>query len=124
MAFDRMIPEANKADIGLFVQSGDSVQKRFTLPNKFFEYIQARLALCVADLPEMAGLVERYDLGVLAKTHSPPDIAAAIRALTPERIAHHKAKAAQAADQLNWETESERLIAAYAQAIGGIRVSS
>jgi len=53
------------ADVGLFVQPDLSPQKRFTLPNKFFEYVAAGLALVVSDLPEMRALVAEHDLGVL-----------------------------------------------------------
>jgi glycosyltransferase involved in cell wall biosynthesis len=47
VAFNQIIPEANRSDIGYFVHKDISPQKRFALPNKFFEYIMAGLALCV-----------------------------------------------------------------------------
>ena len=63
--FDQIVPAANRADIGYFVHLDTSPQRRFVLPNKFFEYVMAGLALCVSDLPEMARLVRQYDMGVL-----------------------------------------------------------
>lgn len=108
--FDRIIAEANQADIGLFVQSDASPQKRFTLPNKFFEYIMAGLALCVSDLPEMAALLKRYDLGVLVPGLQPGAIAEAINGLTRERIEACKAHALAAAAELNWEVEQHVML--------------
>ena len=116
--FNEMIPKANEADVGLFVQGGYSVQKRFTLPNKFFEYIQARLALCVSDLPEMAKIVNAHDLGVLVPRATPEDIATAINGLTRVRIAHHRAKSHAAAQVLSWENEAQTMLDAYDRATG------
>lgn len=111
--FNEMIPRANKSDIGFFVQEDISLQKRFTLPNKFFEYVQARLALCVADLPEMARLTKAHGLGVLVPSVTPEAIAAQINGLTRERIDAFKRASAAAARTLSWESEAETMLRAY-----------
>lgn len=112
--FDKMVPKANSADIGFFVQEDISAQKRFTLPNKFFEYVQARLALCVADLPEMARLVRDHQLGVLVAKQITPDlIAAQINGLTREKIDTFKRASMAAAKRLSWESEAEVMLKAY-----------
>lgn len=109
--FNRIVPTANCADIGYFVQADFSPQKRFTLPNKFFEYVMAGLCLSVADLPEMAALVRRYGLGSLVPSTDPVVIATAINALTRPRIDAAKHAAILAASELTWEHEQERLLA-------------
>lgn len=113
VAFNEMIPRANEADIGFFVQEDHSIQKRFTLPNKFFEYVQARLALCVADLPEMARLTKRHDLGALVPGVTPEAIAAAINGFTREKIDAHKQASMRAARALSWEEEAAVMLRAY-----------
>ena len=65
---------------------GHSRHNEFALPNKFFEYVMAGLALCTTDLPEMARLIREYDLGVTIAAVEPTAIAAAINALDPDRI--------------------------------------
>ncbi len=115
--YNEMIATAAQSDVGLFVQGGSSIQKRFTLPNKFFEYVQARLALCVGDVPEMAKLVRDHDLGVLVADASPPSIAAKINSLTHQRIDQHKLKVHSAARRLSWEMEAEVLGKAYEEAM-------
>lgn len=109
--FDAIVPAANAADIGYFVQPGGSPQKNFTLPNKFFEYTMAGLALAVSDLPEMARLVTTYDLGVLIDGPEPDRIASALNALTIGQVNHHKQAALAAARELCWEREQEVFLA-------------
>jgi glycosyltransferase involved in cell wall biosynthesis len=108
--FAEIVPTANKADIGYFVQHGFSPQKRLTLPNKFFEYVMAGVALCVSDLPEMAKLVERYRLGKLIEKPDPNLIAGTINSFTNEEIDRHKASSLSAAQHLNWLTEEPVLL--------------
>jgi len=113
VAFNEMVPRANEADIGFFVQPDISRQKRFTLPNKFFEYVQARLALCVADLPEMARLVKEHDLGVLVPTITPESIAQQVNSLTRDNINAYKHASMKAAQTLSWQSEAAVMLRAY-----------
>ncbi|WP_291209065.1 glycosyltransferase [Hyphomonas sp.] len=113
VAFNEMVPRANEADIGFFVQPDISRQKRFTLPNKFFEYVQARLALCVADLPEMARLVKEHDLGILVPKITPESIAQQINSLTREKINAFKHASMKAAQALSWQSEAAVMLRAY-----------
>jgi glycosyltransferase involved in cell wall biosynthesis len=110
---DRMVPEANKADIGYFSYTNFSHQSEFVLPNKFFEYIMAGLALCVADLSEMRRVTHRYGLGRLIARHSPEAIAEVINSFTREEIERFKRASLKAAETLNWDHERHRLIGAY-----------
>jgi glycosyltransferase involved in cell wall biosynthesis len=108
--FDTLIACAQEADIGYFVYGDGSPQRRFTLPNKFFEYAMAGLALCVSDLPEMTRLLRRYDLGVVAPSLAPSDIAATIDALAPAQIEGYKRASLEAAKTLCWEREQAVLL--------------
>nr|WP_246505345.1 glycosyltransferase [Microvirga antarctica] len=116
-----LVREANAFDVGLFILPGYSRHNRFALPNKFFEYVMAGLALCVSDLPEMARLVRRHDLGGLVEGLSPEAIAAQINALDPATIDCYKRNALAAARQLNWETEGEKLVARCSALVKGYR---
>ena len=53
-------------DIGVFLVPPTTFNLRHTLPNKFFEFIQARLAVAVGPSPEMARIVEQNGCGVVA----------------------------------------------------------
>jgi glycosyltransferase involved in cell wall biosynthesis len=113
VSFTEIVPAANLADIGYFIHQDISPQRRFTLPNKFFEYVMAGLALCVSDLPEMAKLIRRHDLGKLVADCSAETIAAAINSLDRESIDTFKRHSITAAQQLNWEHEQRLMLSLY-----------
>ena len=50
---------ANDYDVGLYLLPPTNFNQRYALPNKFFEFIQGRLAIAIGPSPEMAKLVER-----------------------------------------------------------------
>jgi hypothetical protein len=101
-----LVAQAARFDIGLFALPGYSAQNVHVLPNKFFEYVMAGLALCVSDLPEMTGLVRKHDLGQTILAATPRAIAVSINAFHRSNIETYKANALAAARLLNWETES------------------
>lgn len=118
-----LISEANRtADVGIFVLPGISVQNRHRLPNKFFEYIMAGLAICISDLPDMVEIVRRFDLGEIAANTTPECVAEAVNRLTPDRIDVFKNRSLLAAKELCWEREAPRLVEAYQVAVTDGRV--
>jgi hypothetical protein len=118
VAMTALVREAAAFDIGFFALPGSSRHNRYALPNKFFEYVMAGLALCVTDLPEMGRLIRQYDLGIVLHKVDPCAIAMAINGLDRARIDAYKRNALTAARELCWERESEHLVAAYAAVIG------
>lgn len=112
-----LVREASSFDIGLFALPGHSKQNLHVLPNKFFEYTMAGLALCVSDLPEMSALLRRHDLGRLIPDVTPQAIAAAINGFDRAMIDRCKQGALGAAKTLNWEAEADRLFVAIERAV-------
>jgi glycosyltransferase involved in cell wall biosynthesis len=112
-----LVRAAKAFDIGFFALPGSSRHNKFALPNKFFEYVMAGLALCVSELPEMARLVRRYDLGITIARADREAVSAAINSLDRQCIDRYKQNALAAARELCWERESERLVAAYEAAL-------
>ena len=100
-------------DVGVIALPRHSLQNSYALPNKLFEYMMAGLALCVSNLPEMAALVTRYDVGVLIARAEPDSIADAINRLDQAAIDEYKQHALAAARELSWDRESERMLRAY-----------
>lgn len=118
-----MVARANGFDVGLFALPDHSLQNLYVLPNKFFEYTMAGLALCVSDLPEMTRLLRQYDLGTLIPAVTPEAIAAAINSLDRAGIDRFKHNALAAARELNWQAEGGELVALCAQSLGARRTS-
>lgn len=111
-----LVDEAARFDIGLFALPGHSRQNILALPNKFFEYTMAGLALCVSDLPEMTALLRQHGLGRSIAAVTPQAITAAVNGFTRAEIDICKQRALEAARLLNWDIESERLFTTIAQA--------
>lgn len=114
-----LVREAARFDIGLFALPGHSKQNVHVLPNKFFEYTMAGLALCVSDLPEMTALLRQHDLGRSIPDVTPQAIAVAINDLDRASIDIYKRHALEASKLLNWEAEADRLFAAIEQVVVG-----
>jgi hypothetical protein len=83
---------------------------KYALPNKLFEFIQGRLAICIAPSPEMVRIVKEFDLGVVAQDFSAESMGAAIKTLTTEKIDHFKARSAEHAYELSAERNRERFL--------------
>ncbi|MBN8942074.1 MAG: hypothetical protein J0H01_21385 [Rhizobiales bacterium] len=109
-----LVARAADFDVGLFALPDHSLQNVYVLPNKFFEYTMAGLALCVSDLPEMTRLLRRHDLGELIEAVTPEAIAAAVNRLDRPAIDRFKMNALAAAQELNWQAEGRKLLEACA----------
>ena len=102
------------ADIGIHPMPAVSNQTRFALPNKFFEYTMAGLALCVLAGTEMGALVEQHGIGTLMRDSSSEAIADAINSMDLAGVRACKQASLEAAKTLAWESEVEKLTALYA----------
>lgn len=97
-------------DVGLFACPDTTFSLAHALPNKFFDYVQARLAIAISPSPEMAQLLERHDLGVVSTQMSAASFADALRELTPSEIYRYKSNAHRAAHALSAEEEMPKLV--------------
>jgi len=98
--------EINKYDIGLFLLPPNNFNYRHALPNKFFEFIQARLAIAIGPSLEMKHYVDKYSLGVCSDSFSPFDLAHELNILSSNKIRQFKLNVDKAALELNFEVES------------------
>ena len=89
----------NQYDLALLVLSPDSFNYRYCLPNKFFEAIQARLAIATWPSPEMAYLTSEHELGVVSKEYSIESIATALSDLQTRDLDRYKQNAHQVAEK-------------------------
>ncbi len=99
----------NQFDVGVFLLPPTNFNYKFALPNKFYEFIQARLAMAIGPSPEMANIIYKYDLGVVAKDFEPKTMAQELKTLAPEKIMYYKNKVHNSAQFLSAE-ETERKI--------------
>ncbi|WP_315919375.1 glycosyltransferase [Mesorhizobium sp. SP-1A] len=103
----------SSADVGLCLIEDVCLSYHFSLPNKFFEYIMARVPAISSDLPEMSKINREYNIGISAKSSSAADIAQAV--LDSARLFDDgtPARLDKAAEKYCWENQETALIAAY-----------
>ncbi|KEO73458.1 glycosyltransferase [Anditalea andensis] len=76
----------NQFDIGLFLLEPVNFNYTYALPNKFFEFIQARLAIAIGPSIEMKKIVLKEKIGIVSQTFDELDLANRINNLSREDI--------------------------------------
>jgi len=101
--FDQIIPYTNQYDIGLFLLPPTNYNYSVALPNKLFEFIQARLCVAIGPSPEMRNIVDKYNLGAVSADFSAESMAEVIRSLDRSEIQKFKERSHEAASKLSAE---------------------
>jgi len=105
-----LVKYTNNYDIGLYLAKEESsFNVKNMLPNKFFEYIQARLMLAIGPTKEMARITKEYDLGIVSEKFDPKELAEKINSLTKEQVMYYKNQSHKAAKELNSENNIKSL---------------
>lgn len=97
----------NQYDIGVFWIPPFNTNARLTLPNKFFDYVQARLMIAVGPTVEMADLTRQYELGRVAEGFAVEQCAESIADVTPEQIRTAKENSNAASRALSFDQDAE-----------------
>lgn len=100
----------NEYDVGLYLLSPDNFNHRHALPNKFFEFVQARLAVAIGPSPEMAALVRKYKCGVVAESFEPLALAKALQGLNADGVRSLKNASHRAAEELCFEQDGQAIM--------------
>ena len=105
-----------EASLGLSIEEDLGANYHFASPNKVCDYIQAGVPVLVSDLPEMRALVTAYEVGHVldSRDRNPEALAARIRELFQSgALARWRENCRQAAAELTWEREQEKLLQIY-----------
>lgn len=100
---DELIPFLNQYDVGVFLLPPINFNYANTLPNKLFDFIQARLAIAIGPTPEMKEIVENYKNGVVAGDFTAQSLAQKLNSLTIKDINAMKLQSGKAAKELTAE---------------------
>ncbi len=107
--YNHLMQYTVNADMGLTLDKANNLNYQFSLPNKLFDYIKAGIPVLASDLPEIRTIIEQYDIGDFIPDHQPEKIAQKVKEImnNPEQIKRWKKNLKRAAEELNWEKESE-----------------
>lgn len=110
VSFNEIVPFINQYDIGLYYIKPSNFNNRAALPNKLFEFIQARLCTVVSPSVEMKNVVESHDLGLAAAGFTAEAMAQTVSHLSIQDINYYKQKADENAYRLSADFLSEMLL--------------
>lgn len=107
-------------DVELVLQNAPYLGMLYSLPNKFFESIQACMPLICCDLPEMGNIVRQYDIGLLVNENDEASVANAVLKLRNDKNLYVRIKQnmEKAKKELCWEQEGLKLKKAIQRMMG------
>jgi glycosyltransferase involved in cell wall biosynthesis len=107
-----------QASLGISLEENLGMNYYYSLPNKLFDYIQARIPVLVSDLPEMRKIVDGYNIGLVADSLEPANLARLINEMmnNDEKRITWKKNLRNAAEELCWENEAGKLKEIYQEA--------
>ncbi len=105
LPYPELIPTLNSFDVGVHVLPPTNFNNAWALPNKLFEFAQARLGVVVGPSPEMASYVNRLGFGAVTAGFDADDLTRVLDTLTPEAVVEWKRCADANARELSAETQ-------------------
>lgn len=102
---DELPSTLNPHDLGVYLLPPHTPNHRLMLPNKFFDFVQARLGFVFGPSIETDRLIRKNDLGIVTRDYSASALAQAIRTLTRDDIAGFKAATDAVAETLSSDAD-------------------
>lgn len=93
----------NQFDVEVIFVPPTIINHRLGLPNKFFEAIQARLAVVSGPTIEIEKRITDFGIGATTASFEVSELVGTLSDLTPEKIFGWKLASHEAAKMLNWE---------------------
>jgi len=118
--YAELVATLNAFDVGIFVLPPTNSNYRLALPNKLFDFVQARLGVLIGPSAEMTYYLDRYQLGEVAEDFTVAATTAAIEGLDATSVARFKANADRSAEEL----AGERQVDVWDRLITGLMSSS
>lgn len=117
--FDELHEITSKACLGLSFEEDLGKNYKFALPNKLFDYIQARIPVLVSNLPEMRKVVTQYEIGDFLHYREPDKVAKQILEIfsNHERLDSWHEHLEKASVGLCWEEEKKKLFSIFEKAV-------
>ncbi|GAA2188527.1 glycosyltransferase family 4 protein [Leucobacter alluvii] len=103
---ESLVDKLNEYDIGIHLLPPTNSNNMLALPNKFFDYVQARLGLIIGPTASMADLLHEYSLGVVASDFTTESLTAAIDDLDVASVQAYKSRSDAAAHELSAEAQN------------------
>ena len=107
VAPDELPAALNPFDLGIFLLPPHTPNHRLMLPNKFFDFVQARLGMVYGTSKETDRLITEHGLGVVTDGYTAQDLVAALRGMTSDQVAAYKRNADAIAELMSSDADIE-----------------
>lgn len=104
------------ADVGMSIEENGGESYLYSLPNKVLDYIQSRVPVLLADLPEMQNIKKQFDVGEIIQDHQPENIAISVHKILNKGRKNYQVELQKASKALCWENEEVKLLEVFEKA--------
>lgn len=108
--FDNLVSYCNRFDIGIQFHPPINLNLKYGLGNKFFEFIQSRLAIAIGPAIEMEKYVKKYNLGIISNTFNPEKMAELINHQSIADLKFYKKQSNINAEKLSSNENDKKII--------------
>jgi hypothetical protein len=114
--YSALLDTLNANDVGVHVLPPVNFNNAWALPNKFFDYVQARLGVITGPSPEMKSVIDQRGVGAVAAGFGADDLVRVFDGLTPETVAQWK----QASDAAALDLSAGEQVAVWVRAVDSL----
>lgn len=107
---EKIVKYLHEYDIGLYLLEPRNFNQEYALPNKFFEFAQARLAIAIGPSEEMKYYVKKFNCGIVAEDFNPKTLAKKLSKLTKKEIDNFKINSEIFAKKENFQKNERTLL--------------
>ena len=106
-----IVAAISRYDMGVYILPPHSFNDLHAMPNKFFDFIGAGLAVAVAPSVNMAGIAREHGIGWVADDFTPAAFTQMLNTITLDQIETRRAASLKLRETLNGRTEMSKLVA-------------
>ena len=101
------------AEVGISLEQDLGISYKYALPNKVFDYFQARVPILSTYLPDIKETVEKYKVGRVIEKHDEKHIAEELNIMLKQGKKYYYENLTKAAVECCWENEEPKLKAIF-----------
>jgi hypothetical protein len=112
---EEVVPYISTATIGVSPLPADVVNYDLALPNKLFDYMQAKLPIVSSDCHEVSELLSKFPLGETFDWQDPKALASSVESVLSRisEFGETYLKLSKELKQFTWEAQESELKSAY-----------
>lgn len=116
---DKVVPFLSGATMAVHPMVSNKMNHQIALPNKIFEYLNARLPVVVSDNKAMSDLVTEHGVGESFIAEDPEDLALAMRRVLAACTTYRDAiETSGVLEKYTWQAQGDTLLGVYADLLG------